>query len=195
MTNVPLARNDPGVALIIPRYHKNCWTIKFIRPAVARSSLLARKKHYVSQRKIWNSHAIKTKGVGYRASTDIKCLSLRWTNGYRCDFWCVHQNERARENETARERRMGEGRGVGRESEREGSREKSNDNNYRENGISRWVTRRRLYAGGGEWRGRREEGGRWSMLWGRWERRGMIQPDAIPGCIGRSHRKRGLGRG
>lgn len=35
--------NDPGVALIIPRYHKNCSTIKFIRSTVARSSLLARK--------------------------------------------------------------------------------------------------------------------------------------------------------
>ena len=31
--------NDPGVALIILRYHKNCWTIKFIRSTVARSSL------------------------------------------------------------------------------------------------------------------------------------------------------------
>ena len=35
--------NDPGVALIILRYHKNCWTIKFIRSTIAHSSLLARK--------------------------------------------------------------------------------------------------------------------------------------------------------
>jgi len=65
-----------------------------------------------------------------------------------------------------------------RERERERSREKSNDNNYRENGISRWATTAALRGGG--------DGPRWG---GR-EGRRIIQPDAIPGCIGRSERKR-----
>ncbi|KAL0102644.1 hypothetical protein PUN28_018141 [Cardiocondyla obscurior] len=51
----------------------------------------------------------------------------------------VGEERKRRERQREKEREGQEG-----GSERERNREKSNDNNYRENGISRWVTRRRV---------------------------------------------------